>query len=1176
MKNAPRLPDREKAIRIEATTPGLDAWVSANAGSGKTTILRNRVIRLLLDGVAPDRILCLTFTKAAAAEMHGRNFAELARWVALDDAALTHEIALLVTTRPEAFVLEAKRLALARTLFARAIEAPGGLKIQTIHAFAERVLHLFPLEAGVPLDFTVLGEADAEAMRHGARQAAIDAAITQPASPLGRAFGEIVAACGTEAFAKALDEALAALSGLAMQDIAMPSAQTRESRYRAVFGVPDGEALAGIEADFVAGVIQTEDLRAAADAIRAQKPLSPAQADRADDFVKAATLLSGNQLWREAYLKLFLTDKSQPRKDVFTKPVREAQPHLNERAEQARDACVAYLERRRAFSAFTRSLALLVFAEFVLSRFVAAKRAQNALDFDDLIAALRRLLHAGQASWMMMKLDASIEHVLIDEAQDTTRAMWDIVRGLTEEFFAGEGRARRGRSIFVVGDEKQSIFSFQGADPAVFEESRQYFAEKSLTPGNIRTPVALNYSFRSSDDILRAVDAVFASETRAEGLTASGLAIEHVAAKPNFPGLVEIWPTTRPPDDEPEPGGAQYRPPKKPVAVLLAERMAEQIAHWLREDTRHLVDGRPIRPGDIVILVQRRNAFFSAMLRALKLRKIPVAGADRLKLQDEIVIRDFLAIAEAVLLKPDDLTLATVLKSPLFGVAEPLLEALARHRTGSLWDALHATAEPALARMAACLDGLAMAARAQSPFEFFTALLIAPAPGTPEISGRQAILTRLGVDVGDPIDAFLSEAQEFSRSEPGSVLLFVLAQRNRETVIKRDLEHGGNRVRVMTVHGAKGLEGRVVFLGDTTDTPKTAKEKTAFVLAAPEATPLLVWAGAKKDEPEPMRAARRGERRKLLGEYRRLLYVGMTRAADRLYIGGYKGKLTKKELEAGKEKTPPADPMEWSWYELMRAGFADLDDMAEAAADLPDEAPVRRMISNLPPAEATAGPSPREIDAGTMPDWLRRALPAEALPLPPLRPSKGFAIDTAEDGAAREPATLARRRGIVLHQLYEWLPRVPPAMRRQTGLALLVRLAPELAAEDAEALLLPVIAMLETPEGRRIFGPETRAEVAITGRIALPDGVMRMVSARIDRLIVGVDTVEIIDLKTGKPRDLAGDAVILRQMALYRAVLQAIYPAHRVRCAVLWTETGAIDPLPDAALDAALRALSQT
>jgi ATP-dependent helicase/nuclease subunit A len=1172
MRTDPVLPESEKRVRIEATSPELDAWVSANAGSGKTTILRNRVIRLLLEGTAPDRILCLTYTKAAAAEMQGRIFSELARWVTLDDAALAEAIARL-EGRLEA--PPARELVLARTLFARAIEAPGGLKIQTIHAFAERVLHLFPLEAGVPLNFDVLETADARDLRHAARQQAITLATENPASKLGLAFGEILAACNTEAFAKALDTAVDELAGLRMRDESLPAMVGREAVYRAALGIAPGETLPKIEADFTHAALAIPEMEATAETIREDRETGKKDGELARSLLDVAAMRRAGKPWIETYLRLFLTAALSPRTDAFTKGIKKRHPGLEAIEATAKAACDAFVERRRAFLTFTRSLALLAFAEFVLDHFEEAKAARNALDFNDLIAALRRLLTVADASWIMMKLDASIEHVLIDEAQDTTREMWDIIRRLTSEFFAGEGRARKFRSIFVVGDEKQSIFSFQGADPAVFEESRAYFAGKSLRPENIRRPVELKSSFRSSGDILKAVDQVFATPARAEGLTASGQQAAHIAARQPFPGLVEVWPLERP-----RTSGDEDAATVTPASVLLADRIADQIAEWLQGDVRHFVDGEPIRAGDILILVQQRSQFFTAMLKALKLRQIPVSGADRLRLQEELVIRDLLVIAEAALLEADDLALATALKTPIFGLDDQDIERLARGRTGSLAEALAKADSAGLHAIAKRWRELVDAVRWQSPFVFFSGLLASPAPVDITMSGRKAFLARLGEDASDPLDAFLLEAQAFTRVEPASVLLFVQAQRGRETELKRDLEHGGDKVRVMTVHGSKGLEARVVFLGDTIQKPDRGKEKPAFVLAGPdklaraESSRLLVWSGRKPDEAEPLRAARASERRRQFAEYRRLLYVGMTRAADRLYVAGFAGPLPKSGKPGKSAETLPGEE---TWYGLVEAGLSECAAAVDVTTgDAPDGMrTLRRLASGVAPALPAAGAPKIEMPPPDLPDWLNRPVAHQPAPLPPLRPSKSRAVFAPTKAPDESEGIDRRRRGILLHQLFEWLPRIEPEQRFHMGQALIARLAPGLTREEAGVLLEPVIRHLASPSGLRLFGPDSRAEVALAGTITLGDGTARSVAGRIDRLVVGEDRIDIVDVKSGAVGKAVENATICRQMALYRALLAAIYPGKPIECTIFWIETGEAESLPPAILDHSFRMIAQ-
>ncbi len=1150
------IPESERQDRIAATEPRQDVWVSANAGSGKTTILRNRVIRLLLEGVAPDRILCLTYTKAAAAEMQGRIFAELARWVQLDDKALGEELAGLAG---DARAATPQRLARARTLFAHAIETPGGLKIQTIHAFAERALHLFPLEAGVPLNFEVVEAGEAKTMRLEARKAAIGLAVSEPASKIGLALGEIISAGGTERFEKALDAALEELSILRLRDESVASGTERDARYRRLFGIRPGETLEALEGAFSRERPAFSEIESQIEAILALGVPGASDTKVLDQLRRAVGAREGGRDWIPAYLAVFLTGKNEEKANAFTKGLKGRLPRLEAFETVEKSACVDYLERRRAIVSFNRSLALLTFAEDVLSRFEASKRTRALLDFNDLIAALRRLLARADASWIMMKLDSAIEHVLIDEAQDTTREMWDIVRALTSEFFAGEGRTKRFRSLFVVGDEKQSIFSFQGADPTVFEETRHYFAEQSVArtgpdvdvrQNRIHHPIPLRSSFRSSADVLAAVDKVFASEHRAEGLGASGAPTVHHAAKTRHPGLAELWPV-----DYKETEGAA-----RSGLFALADRIAERIASLLATG-RHLSSDEPVRPGDILILVQKRGGLFKAILKSLKQREVPVSGADRLKLQEELVIRDLLVIAEAALLPADDLALATALKTPLFDLDENALERLARGRAGALFDALCAGGEfEALAR---CWRDLRRRAREDSPFAFFSHLLNAPIPSSEAISGRRAIYARLGADAGDPLDAFLLEAQGFTSREPGSLLRFVLAQRARESELKRDLEQGADKVRVMTVHGAKGLEARIVFLADALTKPDRGKEKPAFVMnAAAESNrtePLLVWSGEKDSETSPQRTARAGQRRRTMQEYRRLLYVGMTRAADQLYVSGYSDK------EPPRKATDPA-PLEESWYQLVAAGFSEGGARVVSAED-------GREILRLgadPASRVERDDRQADKNEPPPPGWLFRKLPPPGAVLPPLRPSAGFPLGDARPTPDPEGAFGRRERGIFLHKLYEILPGMPATRREPVARSIAARIAPGTGGNDIAALLRPVLGALDDPANAWIFAEPSRAEVPVAGTVVLPNGERRVVAGRIDRLIVQPDAVDIVDIKTGHERSAAEDAAILRQMALYRALLAGLYPERLIRCHVFWAETARHEILPSKALDRTL------
>lgn len=1150
MKTRLPLPEREIQVRIDATDPGHDVWVSANAGSGKTRILRNRVLRLLLTGTPPDRILCLTYTRAAAAEMQTRIFAELGQWVTLPDAALDAAIGALVSTRPEDFTAGAGLRADARGLFARAIEAPGGLKVQTIHAFAERLLHLFPLEAGVPLDFSVLPDNEAADLRVEARRAVIEAAVAAPQSEIGHAFAVLRDALEPAGFAKLLDEALRALSRLKLDDAALPEAGQRLAALRKALTLGANDSAARFDEAFLAGLSPGEFENGSA-LLLTRKDLPKTHQKLARDLAQIAQALASGTLDAGAVQGVFLTGDLEPRKNVFPEKLKARHPELDDFEEATKAACLERLERLGALAALDRSHALTGFAQAVHAHYVAAKAARGAMDFDDLIAALRHLLADSRAAWVLYKLDGGIDHVLIDEAQDTTRAMWDIVSALTEEFFAGEGARRTPRTLFAVGDEKQSIYSFQGADPLVFDESRRHFAARSPRPALLANPVRLTYSFRSSQDVLDGVDDAFRPEENRQGLTANGEALEHVSADRGFPGHVELWPPARPgsPDDPPGPKQA-------------AEQVAAMIKGWLSAPEHHLVDGRPIRPGDILVLVRVRNAFFEAVRKALQALGVPVAGADRLTLQNEIVIQDLISLGAALLTPADDLALAEVLKSPIGGFDDAALESLARHRPGSLRAALGAAGHP----LAGWLEAAGEAARRQGPFAFYSALLSAPAPLDPTRSLRARLMAALGGEIEDALNAFLNEALLFEQEQPHALLPFVLAQLRRQSELKRDAEAAEDKVRVMSVHGAKGLEARIVFLCDAHGTPSRNSEDKLVMLTR-ERHALMLWSGLPRaQEPRLLSEARSERRATLMGEYRRLLYVGMTRAADRLYVVSHAAKVTKEEFKAGQEALDESrDPLEASWYQLLKKGLTRARPCGEAQVLHPDLPPRHRlsMVSaepSAPPqaAAAEAVPPPR------LPAWARTALPPEK-PEAVLSPS-GTGRDEAGAGGF---APFAQARGIVLHKLFELLPGLAAPAREAAGLRLIALLAPEVPEGARAALLAPVLTILAGEIGARHFGPGSRAEVGLSGAVTLTDGTERLVTGRIDRLSVRENAVEVLDLKTGRPRAASGDARILRQMALYRALLARLYPGRAIACHVLWLENARLETLGQAALDAA-------
>ncbi|MGD0144912.1 MAG: double-strand break repair helicase AddA, partial [Rhizomicrobium sp.] len=773
--------------------------------------------------------------------------------------------------------------------------------------------------------------------------------------------------------------------------------------------------------------------------------------------------------------------------------------------------------------------------------YAAAKRARGVLDYDDLIIETLRLLEREEASgWVLYKLDGGLDHILIDEAQDTSPEQWQIVRRLTEEFFAGEGAhddARGPRTIFAVGDEKQSIFSFQGADPAQFDINRTHFSNLAIEDSfvNVQLPV----SRRSAPQILQFVDEVFADPTAREGVTSPGVEVAHQAHRAKAEGRVEFWPALSP-SKTPDPDywlPVDVESEASPV-VRLADRVASQIKYWIDGRTRLPGHDKPIGPGDIMVLMPRREPFASELIRQLKRRGVPVAGADRIKLQNQIAVMDLVALGRFALLPEDDLNLAALLRSPLVGIDEEELFALSASRSGTLWRELGerrgetAALGFAHAFLADCLGRADFA----PPYEFYAHVLAA--------SGmRKRLLARLGAEANDAIDEFLSLALAFEGFNTASLESFLHWIERGDAEIKRDMERGRDEVRVMTVHGAKGLEADIVILPDTTSLPDPPGKRGDLLYTDHG----VVYPLTDSEAPNAVKIAKAKAADEALREHRRLLYVALTRAKDRLYVCGFENKTGVKE---------------GSWYELAQRAAQSLGKTVVRGDD------TLRVIGD---AELEVAPLSQSVEAPrvTLPDWARgKPLPEPSTPRL-IRPSDAAGLEEPGVMSPAGPKAAARfRRGQLVHTLLARLPDIEQDRRRDIALAFLA--ARDVPPEEATALAEETLAVISDPRFAAAFAPGARAEVAIVAD--LPElGRGARVSGRIDRLAVSSDEVLAIDFKTNRPPpQRAEDVPVLyrTQMALYRAALARVFPGRRIACALIWTEGPRLMALDNALLDA--------
>lgn len=1164
-----------------AADPEASVWVSANAGTGKTHVLTQRVLRLLLAGAKPETLLCLTYTKAAAAEMSRRVFDRLAHWVVAAPDELESDLARLNGRDPTG-----DELIEARKLFAVAIETPGGLKVQTIHAFCERLLQRFPIEAGIAPDFQVLDEAGQATLV----RTAIDEVLGEISGAAQGSHGlaDDLRTVITHAIDEQFDELLVKLvqARRRLTPFIVWATDTFGSdpeghpelqpALRACLGV-DPQHNAADSLATLAGLLSDEVLATLKVWLEGGGKQDNARAADCQAALMAETIPARVM----AIKTLLLTAKGEPRspKSFITKVLRAARPDLTDVLETAQDACATELVMQRAADIADSTAALLRIGHPVISRYEAAKRRDASADYDDLIACTAQFLSdPDRSAWALYKLDQGLDHILVDEAQDTSPEQWQVISSLAHEFIAGDGARDEVRTIFAVGDEKQSIYSFQGAVPEEFAAMGRYFAERVLATGARFERIPLTLSFRTVAPILQSVDMVFADPSVAPGLSADATPPKHDVKRLGQAGLVALWELEA--HDDHEAGDAfdtSHVPSSTPPAQRVAERVADTVRHWLDTERYLASAGRPIRPSDILVLLRKRNPLAPVVIRALKARQIPVAGADRIRLTEQIGVMDLLALADFVLLPEDDLALANVLKSPLIGLDDESIFSFAHERRGSLWQALLA-ARATNATLSDAAEQL-MAWRAQAdfapPYEFFSLVL-------DRDGGRKRLAKRLGPEATDAIDALLELAINFDESTSPSLQLFLHHVRTATPEIKRDMDDGVGEVRIMTVHGAKGLEAPIVFLPDCN--VATAGRTSAIVpldvnAAMPDGPPPTLWGISGASQNETVGGARLDAKRRAEAEANRLLYVAMTRARDELYIGGILGRKEKKAK---------------GWYALIEAQLAP---HMTASTDFAGRPVLLKSASQNPATEPDGDDDTVLLSetAAPLPDWTKTRAPRHDVRTIPVTPSRLVPLDNTDDvetrathPAAASPLNLRRDeaifRGHLAHVLLQMLPDVPKAKRATLADAFLAQRAAGADGGDNDAparglslaartaLRDEVLRVLDDPELVDLFGPDALAEVPLVAELPDPEGRRAAISVNgtIDRLLVGKHEVLIVDFKTNRraPRHVedAPDTYIL-QLAAYRAALQAIYPNHQIHAALVWTAGPTLMPVPDVLIE---------
>ena len=1157
-----------KRAQSDAANPAQSAWVEANAGSGKTKVLIDRVARLLLrrpdgrPGAPPDSILCITYTKAAANEMLDRLYKRLGDWAVASDESLRKSLEQLEGAPVNPYTDEDLREA--RRLFARALETPGGLRIETIHAFCARILRRFPLEAGVSPGFAAIEEDEANELWRAVLAASLDTAATLAPETLA-ILAEATGGLGVGAAFDALRPHRQALQELGRKVRSETELNSTITAASGSDGRSPGDILfAAMDTDF-----PYEDCaQAIADLRSIEKPgkgdlklldalvaLSATQdPQRRYDIYMGA--LAGSKRDFPSGSNPYTAKAGQVVEDLFSRSLKSGAP---EGREITRMKVVQ--SDLQASALAERTLALMQVGLPLLEAYKREKRLRGALDFDDLISRTHALLTSSSAAeWVLYKLDGGLTHLLLDEAQDTSPPQWALINAIVQEFQSGLGRDRltEPRTQFVVGDPKQSIYSFQGADQQKFEQERQSFVRREEIVAEAEDRLVnlpeMAMSFRSTPEVLRFVDEVRAIVPLGDAATdplppREADITPHAPRRLNQSGRVEVWPLELPDAGDGEENAwtapTDHVPADAPRRRL-ARRIAQQVrnmldrgetvwrenddGHWRREATR---------PDDILILVRSRNDLFDALIESLKQEDVPVAGADRLRLLDNLGVQDCLNLIRFALQPSDDLTLAEILRGPFCGLVDDdrhlFVLAHGRPKGRTLWEQLWAS-DAAEFQAARQFCNKLILNRNLPVFEFLSQVLTQR--DVDRVSGWDKLIQRLGEPVRDPVQALISKALGYDMTSARSLQLFLAEIERQDTVLKRELGEPEGAVRVMTVHGAKGLQSPVVIVPDTTSATKSVGDALFF-----DAGGVPLYSPSTRTDAPATAALREAANQAAERESRRLLYVALTRASDRLIIAG---------AGARNSKTGYAKS---SWYRWCTLAMRDL-----LGADAPDEddteAPL--VFGEAPTiAQRAVVVSSVESDA---PHWLKRPAPAAQPPqrlAAPSRLTEDRSAVSLPFGAGRAAAL---KRGRLIHALLQTLPEVETDQREKIGRQFLAR-EPDISGGEIEEMLSVTLSTLNDPSFASVFASGGRSEAAIVG--TLPNG--QMVNGRVDRLIIRPDEVLIIDYKTDRPAPVDAAAVEFAyrvQLAAYRAVLADIYPDRAVRCALLYTDGPRLIEIP--------------
>ncbi|QTP63168.1 UvrD-helicase domain-containing protein [Wolbachia endosymbiont of Ceratosolen solmsi] len=1078
-------------MRSNAINPNFSVWVNASAGTGKTKILIDRVLRLLLEN--KRNILCLTFTNAAANEMENRIHSILSKWAICSDSELIMDLEQLdffpmyPYLSSQCVTLGSRKnkdyLTRARRLFSELENL--GLTIQTIHAFCYKLISSFPIEAGIAPNCTL---SECKELHSLIFNKVLHNETVQ----------DDINLIATEIDENKLRDLLYTLC--VKRSMSANDSKYIKDKLSAPDGIHDLQSETIEHVGRLAEILSEGSKRDQSYSEILYSTVIPAgiQKKRTSVSYSDDTGIKWNDTKIENLAKVFLKSESHEKKSISsiaTKSILEKFKDAEQIIESVQNVVFTHIRDMNSYQIFKRTSSLLGIFKVYVDLYSSEKSKNALLDYNDIIGLATNLLsNPNYKDWILFNLDQKIDHILVDEAQDNSISQWKIITNLCDEFFAGNDEKR---TLFVVGDVKQSIYRFQGANPHLFNYMQQYFHTKT----GVRDWIScqLEKSFRSTPEVLMLVDRIF-NNFRAE-ISFNDNEIKHVPHRENDQGYIEIWPAL-PRRKEKEQRALQIPLTCKEGYTiadrLLAQTIANRIHNWLNEGRILVAKDRHIEPRDIMILVRQRNVLVDYIISELKKANVPVVGRDYFRIMDYIAVQDLIALAEFLLLQANDLALANALKSPLFNFTEDDLFNIAYDRKEhSLWERIQDYSVVIYSE----LNYLINLSRIESPLALFTHILR---------TGKKKFAARLGLECFEVLDEFMNLVLQF---ENPSLQAFVQWIKENNPEIKNDMQSERNAVRIMTIHKSKGLQAPIVFLVDTNTVPRS-NESIIF-----DGMEVPFW--CRKNNNAYCDQVKREKKLEDYNEYLRLLYVALTRAEDELYI------LSKEAVQKG------------SWYDLItQYGTSYEKKQACLQPIFKEKVEVLCVNANYPYIYKKRDYF--DVPVISLPPNLSMSFQHVTLEPREKKPVSSYLNDKKKSTGMTD----GYARGLIIHSILQYMPKIEKERRKNWVRKYLDNIN---TSEDKDEIYSKILAFNE--KYGYLFDLGGKSEITLSGII---DG--EPVLVRLDRLCITQDKAIIIDYKSHRNVSVSLLNEIKKQMLIYKTLVQEIYPNKQVECVVIWVE----------------------